>query len=496
MPGDEEKQQLLAPGRINYSSVNGLGETCQDGEAPENYRQRWRSIRLLYFTLFLSSVQFAIVMSSLWPYLQEVEPGISETFLGWTNSGFSFCQILGSIAFGIWCHRRPAIEPLVFSLILMIIGSLLYSYAQAFIVLGPYVILIGRMLLGFSAGNTAVCRAVVSQSTTLSERTSAFGNTAIAQAVGFVFGPAMQVAVVPFGNQGVYIKPLKLSLNIYTAPGIVGFILGLINLATLVCYFRERKVDIYVGGDIKKPVGILPKPDLKAIAVASILFFVFLCVFALNETILTPLMMDEFAFTSSQAVLYGAILLAVSGIMSVACFRLVSILANRYGERAVLIAGLLVLLVGFTIYLPWGNEHPVLQRTYRNMTSNTVTTSAGCPVKYKWCHDTPKIYLPQFLTGASLISIGYALGFLVINTIYSKILGPRQQGTYMAWITAVGSFARVLGPMLVSRAYVSIGPRWMFLVVDGILTFAILLFGIYRHHLIPFHEYIRNIDSC
>ena len=82
----------------------------------------------------------------------QVEPGISETFLGWTNSGFSFCQILGSIAFGIWCHRRPAIEPLVFSLILMIIGSLLYSYAQAFIVLGPYVILIGRMLLGFSAG--------------------------------------------------------------------------------------------------------------------------------------------------------------------------------------------------------------------------------------------------------------------------------------------------------------------------------------------------------
>ena len=65
----------------------------------------------------------------------------------------------------------------------------------------------------------------------------------------------MQVAVVPFGNQGVYIKPLKLSLNIYTAPGIVGFILGLINLATLVCYFRERKVDIYVGGGIKKPVG-------------------------------------------------------------------------------------------------------------------------------------------------------------------------------------------------------------------------------------------------
>ena len=39
----------------------------------------------------------------------------------------------------------------------------------------------------------AVCRTVMSQSTTLEERTGAFANFAIAQGVGFAIGPGQAV---------------------------------------------------------------------------------------------------------------------------------------------------------------------------------------------------------------------------------------------------------------------------------------------------------------
>lgn len=34
--------------------------------------QRWRSIYVIYFTMFLMSLGFSIVLTGVWPYLDEV----------------------------------------------------------------------------------------------------------------------------------------------------------------------------------------------------------------------------------------------------------------------------------------------------------------------------------------------------------------------------------------------------------------------------------------
>uniref|UniRef100_A0A8C5T5P0 Uncharacterized protein n=1 Tax=Malurus cyaneus samueli TaxID=2593467 RepID=A0A8C5T5P0_9PASS len=41
-------------------------------ETQEHYKSRWRSIWIMYLTMFLSSVGFSIVIMSVWPYLQKV----------------------------------------------------------------------------------------------------------------------------------------------------------------------------------------------------------------------------------------------------------------------------------------------------------------------------------------------------------------------------------------------------------------------------------------
>ena len=58
---------------------------------------------------------------------------------------------------------------------------------------------------------------------------------------------AMQVATIPIGDKGIYIKSLDMTLNAYTAPGFLGFVTAVINFIAIVIWFREFTVDIYEG---------------------------------------------------------------------------------------------------------------------------------------------------------------------------------------------------------------------------------------------------------
>jgi len=56
------------------------------------------------------------------------------------------------------------------------------------------------------------------------------------------------------------------------------------------------------------------------------------------------------------------------------------------------------------------------------------TEVVGCPVyEQPWCGYTPVMTIAQFFLGYFLTSIGYPIGITVIQTLFSKILGPRPQ---------------------------------------------------------------------
>lgn len=41
-------------------------------ETESEYRERWISIRVIYFTMFLMSLGFSIIITGVWPYLDKV----------------------------------------------------------------------------------------------------------------------------------------------------------------------------------------------------------------------------------------------------------------------------------------------------------------------------------------------------------------------------------------------------------------------------------------
>lgn len=41
-------------------------------ESIEEYAERWQSIRIIYFTMFLMSLGFSVVLTGIWPFLDKV----------------------------------------------------------------------------------------------------------------------------------------------------------------------------------------------------------------------------------------------------------------------------------------------------------------------------------------------------------------------------------------------------------------------------------------
>lgn len=54
----------------------------RDGlETETDYRERWTSIRVIYFTMFLMSLGFSIILTGVWPYLDKVLLTICKFFV-------------------------------------------------------------------------------------------------------------------------------------------------------------------------------------------------------------------------------------------------------------------------------------------------------------------------------------------------------------------------------------------------------------------------------
>ncbi|XP_051891806.1 major facilitator superfamily domain-containing protein 8 isoform X2 [Pristis pectinata] len=428
--------------------------------------------------------------------------------------------MIASVLFGAWSNYRPRREPLIISILINVAANILYGYAHAPPSHNKYYMLLARAFVGFGAGNVAVVRSYVAGATSLQERNSAMANISACQALGFILGPALQTALTSIGQTGVSWKMIDLEFNMYTAPAFLGAFLGIINIILIIAVFREhhiteleraRCINVNIQGSSEMLENSDGDIDLVAVVTCNVLFFVTLFAFAIFETIATPLTMDMYAWTGKQAVLYNGLLLVGVGVESIVVFMTTKILSKRFEDRLLLLGGFVIILVGFFILLPWGNQYPQIQWTeikngsnyssaeikYRGssiVTWNFLTqpshnlnaVAVGCPVQQVWCQYIPIIHLAQYILSVILIGVGYPICNVISYTLYSKVLGPKPQGIYMGWLTASGSGARTLGPAFVGQVYPRYGPRWTFGPLCGMVMAATILVVLMYKRLIGF----------
>lgn len=170
--------------------------------------------------------------------------------------------------------------------------------------------------------------------------------------------------------------------------------------------------------------------------------------------------MDQFAWTKSEALYYMGVLMSVGAVVACVTFVGINPLCRLFPERHVMLwGGFLSMVIGRALYIPWGDEPPLIyDDTYKinatavalssslngnsdclNINSTVVggtevpcimqniTELVGCPSSQIWCQYTPVMTITQFILGYAFTVFGYPIGVTLIQTIFSKILGPRPQ---------------------------------------------------------------------
>ncbi|XP_053400186.1 major facilitator superfamily domain-containing protein 8-like [Mercenaria mercenaria] len=382
---DDEESKLLRtiPPGISARTHSISGTQSVILEPPEVNKSRWRSIRVMYLTMFLSSVSFSICMSSLYPYLEILDPKASTNFLGWVVAAYSVGQLAASPFFGAWSNfRSKTREPIIVSLIINVLANVLYMYLESIHKNAKIYLMLARVFVGFGAGNVAVVRSYVSGATTMSERTSAMANMSACQAIGFIIGPLIQTALVPIGFPGP-VRSEYFHFDMYTATGFFSALLGTVNIVLLLLVFKEHTV----SDDQFSPINIQSavnenseeastmSPDYFAVIPSIVLFFSVLFIFAVFETIATPMSMHMFAWKKSEATLFIGLMLGVSGFISIFVFAVIKKLSTRVNERYLLLFGFIMCLVGFVTYLPWGHQYPEIQYAEMEIAETTINNT-------------------------------------------------------------------------------------------------------------------------
>uniref|UniRef100_A0A1B6IJT6 Major facilitator superfamily (MFS) profile domain-containing protein n=1 Tax=Homalodisca liturata TaxID=320908 RepID=A0A1B6IJT6_9HEMI len=213
-------------------------------ETEEEYKERWNSIRVMYFTMFLMALGFSVVLTGVWPYLDELDPSAGKEFMGYVVAANPLAQMVFSPLVGWWGNRRGSVRlPLVMSLLLFTGASAAYSMLEAVPSHRKYWMLLSRFFIGVSSANIAICRSYLSAATKVKERTGAVSMVSLAQVLGFIVGPGLQAIVTPLGEKGKTLLRGWITLNMYTAAGWINVLLGIINAALFSpVFFVERPI--------------------------------------------------------------------------------------------------------------------------------------------------------------------------------------------------------------------------------------------------------------
>ncbi|VVC91066.1 unnamed protein product [Leptidea sinapis] len=426
-------------------------------ESAQERRERWRSIYVIYFTMFQMSLGFSIVLTGVWPYLDKL---VASPLLGW------------------WANRARSVRaPLATTLLLFVLASALYANLHLARPHALVWLLAARALVGLSSANVAVARSYLSAATREAERTRAVAGCSLAQVLGFVVGPALQAAAAPLGPGAPYDGTTTPRLDMYTAPGWTNALLGTLNLLLLLpCCFRERPIAAREamraqGKQTEKEAIKAIKPDYVSSWMLVGAFFVLVFNFVLLETLATSLTMDQFGWSKTQALEYMGALMSAGALIACAVFAMITPLTKLFEERALLLwGGFLLTGLASLLCIPWGPDGPPLAA------ADALESEGGCPAAVQpWCLTSRRITLTQFFLGYTSVSIGYPLGVTLIQTIFSKVLGPRPQGVWMGVLTGAGCVSRALGPVFVASVYARRGPAPTF-VATATLTFAALGF--------------------
>ncbi|CAB3410208.1 unnamed protein product [Caenorhabditis bovis] len=387
----------------------------------DDRQTEWASLVVGAGLTFFAAVQFTIYFASVWPYLLQLDPFISEQFFGFINASYSLGQALFCPIFGYWCNRIGQCKlPIQTGIVVMIVGNLMFLLCPVLPIPPKWTMLFSRLITGCGGGIISVLKNYAVTASTVSDRSRSISLNAGCFALGLTFGPAIQIFFTPLKYPGIILGG-GINIDMYTAPAFFGIIMNAISMCLVILFFKESTVGITpkITDDENSRFYALPKPNKIAI---------FACI--------TTRFAQMFVITNLETI------------------------NHRIGT----IVGLMGLILFHLVSYPWWflPGKITYQEVYITVNGTSVLNPdpIGCRPTLKWCDDVPPINQYVYIISYIIIcGFSFTIINICMNTVFSTVLGPRNQGTMQGILLLSGSVARMLGPVFISNLFTIAGPR-------------------------------------
>jgi MFS transporter, DHA1 family, tetracycline resistance protein len=367
---------------------------------PPHIPGRRAAVIFVFITVMLDMLAFGIIIPVFPHLVQHMTGGDIGTAVRWTGimgalfglMQFVFSPVQGAMSdrFG----RRPVI---LASNLSLGFDFILMALAQALPIL-----FIGRMISGVASASISTANAYIADITAKEKRAAAYGLLGAAFGIGFIIGPGL----------GGFLGGISVRAPFWVAAALAlaNFLYGFFVLPESLP--KERRSARF---DVKNanPLGALRMlrryPQVMALSV--VFFLVALAQFSLNSTFV--LYADYRYHWGPREVGYTLALVgACSAIVQAGMVRRV---VPRFGERPVMLAGLLFGISGFL----------------------TLGFAANAVV---------------FVLAIPLLALA-GLGGPTTQAIITRQVDPSEQGRLQGAITSLASLATVFGPFVFSQIF-------------------------------------------
>ncbi len=363
---------------------------------------RRAAVIFIFITVMLDMLAFGVIIPVLPHLVEQMIGGDIATAARWTGLFgvvYNLMQLIFSPVQGALSDRFGRRPVILLSNLGLGLDFIFMALAQTLPLL-----FIGRLISGMTAASFSTANAYIADVTPPEKRAGAFGLLGAAFGIGFIIGPAF----------GGWLGGFDIRMPFWVAAGLAlaNFLYGYFVLPeSLPPEKRCRRFDIKSANPIGA-LGLLRKHP-QVFALALVVFTVNLAQYALNSTFV--LFTDyRFNWGPQEVGLSLALVGVCSGIVQAGLVRRV---VPIFGERQVMLAGLLFGFAGFSVI--------------------------GL---------APSVWL--FLAGIPLLALS-GLGGPTAQAIMSQQISAHEQGRLQGAITSLTSFAGIFGPFLFSQVFAS-----------------------------------------
>ncbi|MCX6045910.1 MAG: MFS transporter [Chloroflexi bacterium] len=420
----------------------------------------FKKVLPIFIVVMVDLLGLTIIIPLLPLYAASLQ--ISPFLIGVLNAVYPVAQLIGAPILGRLSDRYGRKPVLIASQVGTLIGFILLGFANTFVLL-----LVSRLIDGFSGGNISTAQAMMADSTTEKTRTQGLGLIGAAFGLGFTVGP-----VIAF-------TALALSGNNYRAPAFIAALFSLASVLLSIFWLKETQDPTHRNAtpatSVFNPTAIFKALGNPQVGLLLLLAFAQQFAFGGFENVIPLFNVSRLGLNASGNALVfvfvGIIVVAIQG-------GLIGRWSRQWGERKLIFAGLALLTIALALTAltpavptPWYSRAELQTELHATQTSAT-TAQAGAQVVLPAEANKGWGGLAWLLLAMIPASVGGGILQPSINSLITKRVTPQQRGemlgTSAAMVSAANVFAPLVGFALFQTVSIS-SPFWLWAAVMALL---------------------------